>query len=177
VPRLFVAIDVPAAVTAALADLRATPSPGVRWVPPDKMHLTLRFLGESEVAATAAALATVTGPSFSLALEGVGRFPPTGGAKVLWVGVRPCEALLRLQADVEAAFAREGFPPDPRPYAPHVTLARCRPETDARGVAGFLDRHAGLSLPPVPVAAFGLYSTVFAGDSHVYRPEATFGLA
>src|SRR5207247_3402936 len=87
-PKLFVAIDLPAAATQALAAIQPTPTAGVRLVARDQMHLTLHYLGEADRDRTANALQQVAVPPFALSLEGIGQFASTGGAVTLWAGVR-----------------------------------------------------------------------------------------
>lgn len=175
-PRLFVAVDLPAAVTAQLARNQPPPTAGMRLVEPGQMHLTLHYIGEADIERMAAALQAVAVPAFSLTLEGVGQFPPAGKAAILWAGVRDNAELLGLHAAVAIALAVEGYRPEARRYSPHITLAKCKPVVPAGVVAKFLTRHAAFSLPGVPVAAFGLYSSTLAGDAPVYRRERSFPL-
>ena len=173
-PRLFVAIDLPAVVTAKLARNQPPPMAGVRLVEPGQMHLTLYFIGEADIGRMAAALQTVARPAFSLTLERFGRFPPTGKAVTLWAGVRDNAELRELHMAVAVALAVEGCRPEARRYSPHITLARCKPLVPAGVVTGFLAQ-AAFSLS-VPVAAFGLYSSTLVGDAPVYRRERLFPL-
>ena len=145
--RLFIAAVPPPAVRAALAAtqeaLRAgLAGPGadvrLRWVRPEAIHLTLRFLGETPddrrpaieraLAATAAA-----GAPIDLRLGAVGTF---GGRRprVVWAGLEgDVSALADCAAALNRALAAEGFPDEPRPLRPHLTLARVsgRPGRDA----------------------------------------------
>src|SRR5262249_41831124 len=149
-PRLFVAVELPAAATAELARIRPPPADGVRLVEPHQMHVTLHFLGEADVDRVAAALGSAPAAVTLLTVEGVGQFSSADGAVIVWAGVRRSPALLGLHAAVAAALAGDGFRPEARVYTPHVTLARCEPGA-ARGVADeFLARHAGFLLPDVP---------------------------
>jgi 2'-5' RNA ligase len=157
--RLFVAVALPPDAAAAIATLvervRADVDdghPGVRWVRLDGIHLTLRFLGATTpdrldavsagVRAAAAAAAT-----FRVGLSGAGAFPSVARPRVLWLGVTGgTDALGALAADVEAGMVRAGFPPEGRPFRPHLTIARADgvragPRTAARLVelAGDLD--------------------------------------
>ena len=85
--RLFVAIDVPETVRAELAGL-AEPLEGVVWTRPEQLHLTLRFIGETEKReGLEAALERVRVEPFILPVGGIGVFPHRGPAKVLWAGV------------------------------------------------------------------------------------------
>jgi 2'-5' RNA ligase len=169
-PRLFVAIGLPDAVATEVARIRPPRTPGVRLTEPGQMHVTLHFLGEADVERTAAALRSVTVASFRLDLAGVGQFPSADGAVTLWAGVREGPELLALHTAVAAALAGEGFRPEVRPFAPHITLARCEGEA-ARFADEFLAQHAGFSLPGVPVEKFGLYSSERFDGVPAYRRE------
>src|SRR5262245_12658988 len=107
-PKLFVAVDLPAAVTAELALLQPPRTAGVRLVKPDQMHLTLHYIGKAGARRMAAALQAVAVPALPLAFEGVGHFPSAGGAVTLWAGVQESAELLGLHAAVAAALAGEG---------------------------------------------------------------------
>ena len=175
-PRLFVALGVPAAAAAELTLIQPPRVAGVRLAEPGQMHLTLHFLGPADVERTAAALRAVEAPAFALEIEGVGQFPSAGGAVTLWAGVRASAGLLGLHAAVAAALAAEGFQPEARRYAPHITLARCEPGVAAGVVAEFLDRHRAFALPGFPATEFGLYSSASVGGAPVYRRERSFPL-
>ena len=141
--RLFVAVELPPPVTAALgelqAELRRRGLSALRWVRPEGIHLTLKFLGEvpaRQVTSVLDALASAVqgiGPH-DLSLGRLGTF---GGRspRVLWIALEGgVETLGRLQEQVEQALATLGFPREERAFSPHLTLARVRPE-NARGAA------------------------------------------
>ena len=131
--RAFVALllddAVRAAVGAEIERLRPL-SRAVAWVPAANLHITLKFLGEQsdaglvevKEALAEAAAATV---SFSLALHGLGAFPGLERPRVLWVGVAEGALPVReMQARVETALGRRGFPRETRPWHPHLTIGR-----------------------------------------------------
>ena len=70
----------------------------------------------------------------------------------------------------------EGFRPEPRPYTPHVTLARCGPRVPDQVTADFLARNRGFAPPAMPVTSFGLYSSVLPGEGPVYQRRRSFPL-
>ncbi|MCE9580952.1 MAG: hypothetical protein K8T20_00395 [Planctomycetes bacterium] len=74
-PKLFVALDLPAAAKAELVRLQPAAAAGIRMTDTSQMHLTLHFIGEGHVERFAAALATVGAPAFGQTIEGVGQFP------------------------------------------------------------------------------------------------------
>ena len=127
-PRLFVAVDLPEAVCRRLAAFCGG-VPGARWLPVEQFHLTLRFIGEVDNGAfddIAEALDDVHIEPFSLALSGVGHFPPRGTPRVLWVGVDDGAAAVRLHDKIETRLQRLGLEPDARRFHPHITLARLK---------------------------------------------------
>lgn len=145
--RTFIALNLPADVRAelhaSLEPLRSRNLP-VRWVEPDALHLTLKFLGEIEgveVPRLEEALAALAPrhPPLELELGGFGAFPSLRRAGVLWMGVAAGAPLMALQRDVELACAKLGYTREQRPFRPHITVARTR--SDARPVD--VERHAG----------------------------------
>ena len=146
--RLFVAINLPAeqreSIHRAAAPLRDG-APWVSWTPAERLHLTVKFIGErteSDVEAIGEALASATashGP-IDLAMRGVGAFPNFRRPHVVWLGVEPHPRLELLHHDIELACERLGIEVEGRPFRPHLTLGRI-----ARG-AQAADREALRSL-------------------------------
>jgi 2'-5' RNA ligase len=125
-----------------MAGLRSL-APDIRaaWERPEKLHLTLKFLGEIEqthvpLLQAAAERAAMSLLPFVLSVEGAGAFPPRGPARVLWLGLKDATgSLALLQQRLEDESAVEGFPREARPFNPHVTIARLRRPTGARRLA------------------------------------------
>lgn len=167
-PRLFVAIDLPDALKAKLAGLRDDALPG-RWTPPHKYHLTLQFMGEVDEEGTATAeqaLADLQADTFSVQGQGLGVFPSPRRPRVLFAALDSSPALLELQAQVGHALRANGFDIDPKPFRPHVTLARLRGATSP-AVRAFLRTHQAFTIDPFGVNRYSLYESVL-------RPEGAF---
>jgi 2'-5' RNA ligase len=148
--RLFVAVNLPdalrRAVHAAAAPLRRGPLP-VKWVDPDGLHLTLKFLGAVDpdgLGGVEGALerACRGARPFPLPIGGFGAFPTPHRARVVWLGCEAVPPLELLQHGVEREFAALGFPLEGRPFRPHLTLGRARPEArgGVRGLEAVLDQ-------------------------------------
>jgi len=178
--RLFVAIELPQAVLDTLrrlqSELRARGLEQLRWVRPDGIHLTLKFLGETPAArvpAIAQALeqAAEGVPPHELSLGALGAFGSRHNPRVLWVDLAgDLEPLRRLQERIEKSLAQIGFPKEARPFSAHLTLARVPPET-ARGLAGRLaEAVQGLQAPPgrVPVREVSLMRSQLGPGRAVY---------
>jgi 2'-5' RNA ligase len=106
--------------------------PGLRWVRPERLHLTLRFLGElseDEGGRLYEAVGRhVSEPAFRLSFGAAGAFGPRRAPRTLWIEVEEGrEALERLQPQIEAAVREAGYPPEAKPWRPHITIARSRP--------------------------------------------------
>jgi 2'-5' RNA ligase len=133
--RTFIAIELDQELQEKLADLqsrlrREVPSQAVRWVRPEGIHLTLKFLGDTnqeqvEQVKEALVWAAQEVSPFAFTVGGVGCFPNTRRPRVVWVGLHePTGALRRLRDAVEAQVAPLGFPTEKRPFSPHLTLGR-----------------------------------------------------
>ncbi|MCG8650283.1 MAG: RNA 2',3'-cyclic phosphodiesterase, partial [Pirellulales bacterium] len=126
-PRLFSALEIPFEVGERLAGLRGGLM-GARWVDPENYHITLRFAGDIDDPTAHelhSALASISMPSFSLMLDGLGSFGNRKPRSV-WAGIAPSDPLLTLQRANERAAQKIGLPPEARNFHPHVTLARMR---------------------------------------------------
>src|SRR5688572_23658322 len=123
--RLFIGIDLPAACKESLA--QADPHlPGLRWLRPEQMHLTLSFLGDvpqSQWDDLQANLRAVHVPPFILPLQGAGSFNARGRPSVVWVGVGTGHPhLFALHRHIQDAVLKAGLEPDLKPFHPHVTV-------------------------------------------------------
>jgi 2'-5' RNA ligase len=155
--RLFVALLLPARVLEDLTRL-CSGLPGARWVSPENMHLTLRFIGEVDGAGADdvhMALKRIRGPAFPLALSGLGSFQSGRKIRQLWAGVADQPALIRLADDVEKALVRAGLEPEGRKFKPHVTLARFNKKPGNK-LAPYLEAYGAFCADPFPVTAFVL---------------------
>lgn len=144
--RLFFAIALDEAVRAATADVAAAlqerlahagAGRAVKWVEPENLHVTLRFIGEVDDGRAARLLEAVDAPleagTFGLRVGGAGCFPEHGAPRVLWAGVREGADHARAAFDaLDRRLTPLGVEREPRPYTPHLTLGRVR-EIDRTG--------------------------------------------
>lgn len=134
--------DAVAACTEVVDLVRRGPLGSVpRWVHLPNLHLTLRFLGDTPpglvpAVARAVAAAVEGAAAFDVELGGAGAFPAARKPRALWLGIRAgAEELGELAAALDPALAPLGWPPDGRPYRPHLTVARLDAARIADGVA------------------------------------------
>ena len=177
--RLFVALDLPWALRERLAMLSAAGIPGARWVPPENMHLTLRFIGEMpghRAEDIDHALAALRARRFAVTLAGVGTFAKGGRSTSLWVGVERSQQLDHLQSKIETALQRCGLEPERRRFQPHVTLARLDNVAETKLVT-FVQAHNLFRADPVPIEHFTLFSSQLGKEQSVYTAEVEYPLA
>ena len=151
--RSFIAIEVPRELKSGLEDvqreLRRTEA-DVKWVRPEAIHLTLKFLGsvrqeDVEIICRAVAPVIALWAPFEIGIQGMGGFPSLRTPRVVWVGVdRGKENLASLQQQVENKIAELSFPPENRPFSPHLTLGRVRSFRGRENLAQAVESRKGL---------------------------------
>lgn len=154
-----------------------------KWVQPDHMHLTLVFLGEVPEARAPSVVDTfarpLVGRSFSLALGGIGVFPPHGAPKVVWMGLpEGADELRPLHRQVASRIEDLGIPLESGPFRPHLTLGRwrnSRPSYRRKILAGQSER----VIARVPVDGVTLYMSRLssAGSTYTVLARATLSPA
>jgi len=126
--RLFIALDIDEAIRTRLEQFvrEVKPlAPDVRFVGTETFHVTLKFLGETEkLASIQQALRQVRTSQTELSFRDTGFFPNQRAPRVFWAGIHAGPELESLANLVGAAVAPLGFPAEPGPYHPHLTLAR-----------------------------------------------------
>lgn len=188
--RLFIAVELPEswseALAATQAALRRRGLERLRWVRPEGIHLTLKFLGnvdERRVPELTEALTrAASGVSpFRLSLAGLGSFGPAARPRVVWVGVGgDLPALTRLWDAVETDVGNLGFPRERQRFAPHLTLARV-PDDMPREVTGGIGATLGVisapAAPPLAVTEVALMRSELGRGGARYTRLASVPLA
>ena len=154
--RCFIAIELPQGIKDELGSweerIRESPYAFVKWVDPEGIHLTLKFLGNIDSTTLPQIIEAVNKaaqgkPAFYLQIEGIGVFPNWQRPEVVWVGVGgEVEKLIALQQSVDTALTPLGFPRESRPFTPHLTLARLRGKASPKERQTFGEQVRSISL-------------------------------
>ena len=151
--RTFIAINLDQEIKNALSqfigELKACSpeSRGIKWIRPEAMHLTLKFLGEineEKIPQIESILKRISEKyePFPLRIKGTGYFPPKSKTpRVLWVAIEEVEDLKRLQSNVEDEMESLGFPKERRTFHPHLTLGRVKTFSGIEETMHFLEKH------------------------------------
>lgn len=171
--------EVAAALDRVHQRLAPTAGEDVRWARSAERHITLQFLGETDperAACVTERLAAIRSPQVSAQIVGLGFFVRAG---VFWAGVEPSAELLALQQRVTAATRACGVVAEPRPYCPHITLARRRGWRGSGALAALQRRveQGRIELAAEYVAGeFALYESFPGPEGSRYEVRARFPL-
>jgi 2'-5' RNA ligase len=151
--------------------------PRVRWVKPDHLHLTLKFLGnipQERVEQIGGVLDSAArhGQPLRLELGAPGHFGSGRTPRTFWIGFRPgpgLKVLHRVQAELEAGLQGLGFPREERPWTPHITLGRNPREAGVDGWERLLPAWAGQGAPAFDVKDLHFYSSELTPDGPIHR--------
>lgn len=179
--RAFIAIELPASIREALAREQArfrAASDDARWARPEGIHLTLKFLGDISVRQEAEvknALGRLERfETFTVRVHGFGFFPNAKRPRVFWAGLEAPPGLARLAAQVESAMACVGFPPEDRPFRPHLTLARFKTPRPQPRFESLLAAEETSPVGSFEVSEFFLWESLLLSGGAEYRKAARF---
>lgn len=177
--RTFIAIDIPEHTRSALETiekkLQQAEAP-VSWIKPDRIHLTLKFLGDvsperiAEIQTLLRGIAASTRP-FRLQPAGCGAFPTIKQMRVLWVGIRGDEGPLgQLHRQVDSAMASLGFQVEDRPFRAHLTLGRVKGRHSLRLLQETLTGLHNFEAEAFDVRDLVLYKSELRREGALYTP-------
>src|SRR4051812_37208548 len=125
--RLFVALDIDPGIREKIIRFMQGVrefSPDVRWVKPESLHVTLKFVGErTDVEEIKHALSQISSTTFELTFRGYGFFPTPKSARVFWLGIESGQQLINLAKSVEESLIPIGIAKESHPFSPHLTVA------------------------------------------------------
>jgi 2'-5' RNA ligase len=183
--RSFFAVELSAEIAAGVRRIQEElpgRAAGVRWVRPEGIHLTLKFLGEVEadriepIVRKAKEAIQGVGP-FTVGIKGGGGFPTEKNPRVIWIGVEDHSGMLKqLQARVEAGMAEVGFPQERRGYTPHLTVGRLRSGKGSKIVAQALDAIRASDLGSMEVREIILFRSHLKPTGAEYTKLGSFPL-
>jgi RNA 2',3'-cyclic 3'-phosphodiesterase len=183
--RTFIAIEIPGNIISKIRELQEgikKYSFKIRWVRPENIHLTLKFLGDIEavnIDEIAEAISkTVTGyTSISLKAKGIGVFPGIKRPRVLWVGLTgQSESLVRLQKTLDENLQTLGFPGEKRPFRGHLTMGRIKANIDVKKFGDALMAFRSFETETFTAGQLVLYKSELKPSGAVYTKLADASL-
>ena len=184
--RLFVALDINEdireRVERFIDEVRQL-APDARWIPPESLHVTLKFIGEAkpqkrELIEQALAACSVTG-ALQLSVRGCGFFPDERRPRLFWAGIEPVVPLAKLARTVDDSLAPLGIPREDHPFHPHLTLARAKRNTPASGFKRLQEKLAVMQshgFGTMTAHEFFLFESKISRKGSRYTKIASFAL-
>ena len=186
--RLFIAVELSQEVHAQLSrlieELKKHECSSTRWVNPENLHLTLKFLGDTSPATLPVLKQTIQTackaiPAFQATARGTGVFPSLQQPRVLWAGLESGAALGNLAFTLDSGLAKLGYKKETRSFSPHLTLARiASPENSPafeltlKSLLGAKDKEFG----SIIVRRITLFQSTLAPGGSIYTPLERFQL-
>jgi 2'-5' RNA ligase len=181
--RSFIAIEVPSSLLTQIGqlqeELRRTQA-DVKWVRPESIHLTLKFLGPvSEEALDKLSLAIspliASRETFNLRIHGLGCFPSIRNPRVLWVGIdRGVEQISPLREAIERKAVELSFSPELRPFTPHLTIGRVRSSKGKEILAQAIETRKNIEIGAFQAEEVFLIKSKLTPSGAIYTRLKTF---
>jgi 2'-5' RNA ligase len=175
--RSFLAIELPKSIQKKIEEVQRdlkTSHADVKWVLPEKIHLTLKFFGNIEESKVDPILQSIgnliqrTSP-FSIKVQGMGAFPHSKNPRVIWMGLRSGkEVLATFQKELEGTLAKIGFEPEDRPFQPHLTLGRMKSSQGKDDLVGKMEEHREEEFGSVEVEKVVLFKSDLRPSGPIY---------
>jgi len=177
--RSFLAIELPNPIIKKIeevqGDLRSTRA-DVRWVNPEKIHLTLKFFGNIEESRIDLILKSIEEPirntlPFSLRVLGIGAFPNLKNPRVVWMGlVDGKDVLTSFQKQIENQLGKIGFQSEDRPFHPHLTLGRMKSSRGKEELVAKMEKHKEEGFGDFQVGRLVLFKSDLRPTGPIYTP-------
>jgi len=182
--RLFIAMNTPQEIVPLLAGVRdrlESTRAGVKWESDEKLHCTLKFLGDTreevvpDIVSALGRAGSLT-PAFPVTYSGLGCFPNKREPRIIWVGIEdPSGTLQELAQTVETYMAALGFKPEQRLFHPHVTLGRVKSSRRMRELLATMET-VTFHCSPVSLREIELVKSELKSGGSVYTPVAKVAL-
>ena len=182
--RLFVALKISREVRENLASLIRdlhTADSHPKWVNPDNLHVTLKFIGEvapERVIEISDALAVVRTQQQVIAeFRGIGFFPDARRPSVLWVGIQPSDFLSTLAAEVNRVLPIVAVPREEKAFVPHLTIARFKETRLSAGLRDEIEKRKSRGFGTLAANEFHLIESKLKSSGAEYTTLRSFRFA
>jgi len=179
--RTFIAVDFPIEIKEKIIEITAyfqskLPPAQIKWVEPDHMHLTLKFMGETphdklvQIKQSIHQVISVF-PSFEIEIKALGMYPNNQRPRVIWLGINAENHLILLHNQLDQVLKGEGIKSDRRPFSPHLTIGRVRRNADQESViqiGRILSQFKIASLGSVEIDEILYYQSLLTPQGPIY---------
>ena len=181
--RTFIAADFPPDILTKAgkitADLKQQmPGGAIKWVSTEKMHLTIKFIGEiqqNKIDRVKVLMSNILNdqPSFKIGIQNLGTYPHINNPRVIWLGIAQGAPLIEIHEKLDLALTELKIRSDRQKYSPHLTLARVRRDTDrdtVKEIGHILSHFKVDSLGTITISEITLYKSKLTPQGPEYTP-------
>jgi 2'-5' RNA ligase len=174
--RVFIGIkpddSVRETIKHALEPFYRIPTP-IKWVKPENIHLTLKFIGEIAPEKKDKIVAGIKKAEFqsapiSLHISGFGKFGPGKNLNIFWAGIDPSPPLKKVYDRIEDTLAEMGIPRETRPFKPHLTLGRNKKNADFTPILALIDRYRDVPITRFTFGEFHIFKSTLTPEGPLY---------
>lgn len=177
--RCFIAIDLPEEARKELEKIQEqlkSPDTKAKWVKPEQIHLTLKFLGEltdSQVNKVKDLLKGITFEPLKVKLNALGTFPTQTFVRVIWIDILPKEKLVELHEKIDSTLSEQGFRKEKRGFETHLTLARVKSIKDKQAL---IEKLKEIKVRPIEfeIKNFKLKKSTLTKEGPIYEDIIAF---
>jgi 2'-5' RNA ligase len=179
--RIFIAIDLPNEIRKELKELQRTLRPlttSARWVAPESIHITLKFIGEvpdKRIEEIDGELSGLTWKPFTVSVRGVGFFPGSRSPRIFWAGME-APTMQSLTEKLDSRMERLGFEKEKRAFRPHITLARARNSRIDSGLVSAVANYAEHDFGSFTVDRIFLFQSMLKPTGATYNKVKEYPL-
>lgn len=183
--RTFIAIELSRGIQDklnALEDKLNFGSPDVKWVKPENIHLTLKFLGETDEKKLGPIKEALNKSAqrfkvFTLEISHLGAFPSLGSPRVIWVGTDNNNSILEMVKILDEELEKFGFPKEKRDFQPHLTLGRARSPKNINILKDSLGKNSDFNAGILEVRHISLIESRLTPSGPIYTTLDNIGLS
>ncbi len=180
--RAFIAVELEPSIQNHLAliiqQLKNAVPGKIKWTPEKNLHLTLKFLGDVhtwEISSLQQMLRNTANQarSFSTNVNRLGAFPSVNNPRIIWAGLSETGELIRLARAIEEGSRKLGYEPEEKPFTPHLTLGRVRPEITRQEqniLSNSLRTVSSTAIPPIKIVSVTLFQSILKPGGAEYIP-------
>ncbi|UCH96742.1 MAG: RNA 2',3'-cyclic phosphodiesterase [Candidatus Aminicenantes bacterium] len=145
----------------------------VRWVKPENVHITLKFIGEvseekySHIERRLSEAEFSTGP-FDLRLAGCGKFGRGNTLNIFWIGIVPSDPLTQIFKKIETTLAKAGIEKEKRQFKPHITVGRNKKNFNFKSFFQLIEENSDRLISEFTVSHFQVFKSQLRPEGPIY---------
>jgi 2'-5' RNA ligase len=154
----------------------------IKWIPDNQWHLTLKFLGDTPQDIIQPIIVDISDKMSQLSfmklhLFSIGLFKNLNNPRILWIGIKSCETLMKAAKYIDEATQNYGFKSENKEFSPHLTIGRIKEIKQINNLGNLIEKYKNTSFGMVTITEIILYESILKSEGPVYLPLHKFSLS